>query len=73
MNHYSVAIPGEPQQFCQLWPGGVPAGGLVREHPVQKLAFELAFFILVKSAYPDVPDPLSCHRRLQPSSCQVES
>ena len=45
----------------------------VREDSVQNLAFELAFLILVKSAYSDVPDPLSCHRRLQPSSCQVES
>jgi hypothetical protein len=73
VDHNSVAIPGEPQQLRKLRSGSVPAGGLVREDPVQNYSFELAFLILVKSAYSDLPDPLSCHRRLQPSSCQVES
>jgi hypothetical protein len=35
---------------------------------IQNLAFELAFPVLVQSAHAHVPDPLSSHRRLQPSS-----
>lgn len=34
-----VLIAVEPQQFRELQPGGVPAGGLVCEDPVQNLAF----------------------------------
>jgi hypothetical protein len=33
-----VPIAGKPQQFSQLRPGEIPAGGLVREDPVQDLA-----------------------------------
>ncbi len=35
-NEYSP-VAGEPQQFSQLRPGGIPAGGLVSEDPVQNL------------------------------------
>jgi hypothetical protein len=55
----------EPQQFPELRPGAVPARGLVRENPVQSLAFELAFLVLVQRTNPRVPDPLSGHCCLQ--------
>jgi hypothetical protein len=51
----------KPQQSCELWPGGVPAGGLVCEDPVHNLAFELAF-PLVQRAHANVADPLSSQR-----------
>jgi hypothetical protein len=38
---------GEPQQFGEPWPGGVPAGGFVREDPVQNLAAELALLFFL--------------------------
>jgi hypothetical protein len=67
-----VPVPGEPQQFREFWPRGVPAGGLVHKDPIQNLAFELALLVLVQRAHANVPDPLSSHLRLPPLSCQVE-
>jgi hypothetical protein len=56
-----VPVPGEAQEFGQLWSGRVPAGGLVREDRVQDLAVELASFVLVQGAQAHVTDPLSSH------------
>jgi hypothetical protein len=44
----------------------------VREDPVQNLAFELTFLVLVQRAHAHVPDPLSGHCCLQTSACKVE-
>ena len=71
VHNHGVPVAGEPQQLGQLWPGGVSAGGVVREDPVQNLAIELAFLVLVQRAYSHVPDSLSSHLRL-PRPCQVE-
>jgi hypothetical protein len=60
-----VPVTGEPQQLSKLRPGRVPARGFVHEDPVQNLAFELAFLVLVQRADPHVPDPLSSHLSLQ--------
>jgi hypothetical protein len=72
MHHDGVPISGEPQQVPELRPGSVPAGGLVRENPVQDLAFELAFLVLVQRAHPHTPDTLSGHCCLQIFACEVE-
>jgi hypothetical protein len=50
VHHHGVPIAGEPQQFRELWPGRVPARGLVSEDPAEYLALELAFLVLVQSA-----------------------
>jgi hypothetical protein len=60
-----VPVTGEPQQLSQLRSGRVPARGFVREDPVQNLAVELAFLVLVQRADPHVPDPLTSHQSLQ--------
>jgi hypothetical protein len=39
--------------------------GFVRDDPVQNLAVELAFLVLVRRADAHVPDPLSSHQSLQ--------
>lgn len=54
-DHHGVPVAGEPQQLGQFWTGSVRAGSLVREDPLQNLAFELASLVLVQSAYSDVP------------------
>jgi hypothetical protein len=72
VNDHGDPFAGEPEQFSQLWPGGVPAGGLVYEDPVQNLAFKLALLVLIQRAHPQTPDPPSGHRRLQPSTCRSE-
>ncbi|MET4590698.1 hypothetical protein ABIA70_002303 [Arthrobacter sp. 754] len=43
-----VAVAGKPQQFRELRPCGVPSEGFIGEDPVQNLAFELAFLVLVQ-------------------------
>lgn len=53
--------------------GGVPARGLVRETPVQHMAFELTFLLLVQRAHAHVPDPLSSHPCSNPHSVRVSS
>jgi hypothetical protein len=63
----------EAQHLYELRPGSVPARGLIREDPVQNLALELTFFILVQRAHAYVPDPRSGHCCLQPFACEVES
>lgn len=35
VHNYGVTVSGEPQQFRQLRPGSIPAGGFIREDPVQ--------------------------------------
>lgn len=55
VHDHGGSVAGEPQQFRELWAGRVPAGGLVREDPVQNLAFELAALVLVQRARPYVP------------------
>ena len=72
VHHDGVPVTGEPQQLCQLWSGRVPARGLVREDPIQDLAFELALLVLVQRAHAHVPDPLTSHSCLQPLPCQIE-
>ncbi|GGH10071.1 hypothetical protein GCM10011577_38780 [Pseudarthrobacter polychromogenes] len=67
-----VAVADEPEQFGQLRPCGVPAGGLVREDPVQDLALELAQLILIKGADPHVANALTVHGGLQSSVCENE-
>lgn len=63
MYHHGVPVAGEPQQFRELWPRGVSAGGRVREDPVQNLEVELAFFVLVQRAYvPRISLRTSSHR-----------
>ena len=68
VHHDSVPVTGETQQFFQLRSGGVPAGSLVREDPVQHQSVELALLVLVQCAHPHVSDPLPSHPRLQPSN-----
>jgi hypothetical protein len=70
--HHDVPVAGETQQFSQPRPGSVPAGGLICKDPVQNLDVELAFLVLVQSAHPHVPDPLSSHGVSNPHPCQHE-
>jgi hypothetical protein len=62
-----IAVAGEPQQFGQLRSVGIPAGRLVREDPIQNQPVELALPVLVKRTHSHIPNPLTRHRRLQPS------
>jgi len=68
----SIPVTGEAKQLGKLWPGGIPAGGLIHEYPVKKLAIKLAFFILFQRAHPYVPDPLSAHSSLQHIAWVIE-
>jgi hypothetical protein len=63
-----VPVTGEEQQLRQFRPGSVPARGLIRKDPVQNLAVELAFLVLVQGADPHIsavhppvpPNPSTC-------------
>jgi hypothetical protein len=72
VDNHGVTVTDEPQQLCQLWPCGVPARGLVSENAGQDLALELAQFILVYAAHPQVADALTIHDGLQFSTCENE-
>jgi hypothetical protein len=47
-----VPVAGESQQFRELWPGRVPARGLVREDPFENLAFKLSFLVFGPTCSP---------------------
>jgi hypothetical protein len=54
-----VPVTGETEEFGQLGPRHIPAGGLVGEHPVKDQALELPPFVLIQGADPYVPDSLA--------------
>jgi hypothetical protein len=65
----------KPRSSRKLRPGGVPAGDLAGEHPVQDLTVEVSFLVLVQRAHAHGTDPLSIrtgevgsgHDAVQPS------
>lgn len=61
VHDHRVTLAHKPDRLFELRTVRVLTRGLIREHPIQRLAFELALVVLIQRAHSDVADALPLH------------